>query len=309
MALDQDVRSDVLGPLEAADRRRSACWLAGAASVLVLVAATFLAVRLQSPGSTPAVSLADAVSATAATGSARMRLHTTWGHGDVDVSGVVDFEHGRSSLRGTMQGRPVETRQIGPDQWSRTDQGSDGKTWSHMTLVQAPGEGLSAAEPSRMLARLAAEGTERSRRAAGDRTVVTVHAPVSAVSGRTDRDGRLVDVGVEIDRDGRIRKLAFEDSATRSRTTITYDDFGVTDEVSPPPADEVMDAAEVLGSVMRPQVPAGTDPSLKKLTEGMPGCELFDQQLREVHARSSAGNRATLEQLYRDAKASCEAKK
>jgi hypothetical protein len=214
------------------------------------------------------------------------------------MSGVVDFAHERYELRGSFGGIETETRAIGADQWSRTQQTRDtAKPWIHLTRVDEPGQGIGATEPGRVLQELTAAGTELSRRRKGDRTILVVRAPRSILSARDDR--AVADIRVEVDRDGRIRRLDMDWDEDGGSVSVSYDDFGVAVDVAPPPAAEVTESADMFADVL------GTTDS----EDGRVGCELFDEQRKKLVETTSEANRATFDKLLADAKKACEARR
>jgi hypothetical protein len=300
-------------PLEAdipdlpVDRRspgRSWVALLSAGSLVVLVAGALGVAHLRSQDRLEVLSVAEAAGATTATGSARMTFRVqTAPKVEMVMSGVVDFARDRFALRGTFAGQETEVRGIGADQWSRTQQSTSlASPWIHMSRVDRPDQGIGAAEPVRLLHELTSVGTELSRHRDGNRTVFVVRAPWTVLGARDD--GTVADIRVEVDRDGRIRQLRTDPGENRGSVSITYDDFGVDVTVTPPPADEVSEAADLLGGVL------GTaDPEVRKRFPDLEhvGCELFDEQRKKLAETTSEANRATLDKLLADAKKACEA--
>jgi hypothetical protein len=301
---DEDI-PDLL--VEGPRPERSRVALVSVACLVVLVVGAFGVAHLRSQDRPEVLSVAQAASTTTATGSARLTFRApTAPKVEMVLAGVVDFAHERFALRGTWAGMETELRGIGADQWSRTDQTDRiGRPWVHMTRVDAPGEGIGATEPGRLLHELRTAGTELSRRTRGERTVVVVRAPRSVLGGR--ETGAVTNIDVEIDREGRIRRVEMDGGESSSPVLVTYDDFGVDVEVEPPPASDVSEFADLLGGSL-----GATDPELRKQFPDLDdtlGCGLFDEQRKKLAETTSEANRATLDKLLADAKKACETRR
>jgi hypothetical protein len=306
VTLHQDDIPDLLAG--SGRRERSRIALLSVAAVVVLGAGGLGVALLRSQDQPEALSVAQAASATTATGSARMTVRTqATPKAEMVMAGVVDFARERYVLRGSFAGQETEVRGIGADQWSRTQNlgGLRGKPWTHITRVDEPGQGISAAEPVRLLDELTAVGNELSRSRDGDRTVIVVRAPRS-VLGSPDDDA-LADIRVEVDRDGRIRRLDMPADEKREAVSVTYDDFGVAVDVSPPPPTEVAEWSDVIADVL-----TRTDPKVREQFPDLDdrfGCGLFDEQRKKLAETTSEANRATFDKLLADAKKACEARR
>ena len=261
---------------------------------VVLAGGAVAAVRLADRNQ-DVLTVAQAARTTTATGSARVTVRIA-GEVGFQLSGPVDFARDRYALSGTIGGRAYEMRGIGPEQWTRQELGPTGDTWIHMSLPESyRADGMTGAEPSRMLELLTREGEQLSRRIEGDRTVLVIRILRSELSSSdADQEEEKVDVTVEIDDEQRVRRLAFDPSASgEAATTITYDDFGVEVDVQPPPPGEVAEMPDLLGRT------SGDGPFREEM------CALFDEQLSTLPSDAPQEQRDFLKRMLAEAKASC----
>jgi hypothetical protein len=229
--------------------------LAGVMAV-VLAAGVISAVNLGNRGTTEVLSVAGAAKATTAAGSARLTLRITLSgstrpelpDGDLmTLSGPIDFRKNRYRLVGAFTKQPWELRGIGRDTWMKSDfYGAlgGGKPWTHSRDDMGV-KGFGAAEPTRLLAELTKKGRELSRKQVGDRTVVVIRISSDLFNTVTGAKNSPVDMTVEYDDDGRIRKMSSTQQTPFGTTTgeYRYDDFGIEVDVQPPPADQVQESA------------------------------------------------------------------
>ncbi|MBK5307747.1 MAG: hypothetical protein JJD92_13760 [Frankiaceae bacterium] len=256
---------DRLGQVTRRARRgesRRASALAGVMAV-VLFAGVVSAVSLHNRSSSEVLTVAEAVNATQATGSARMTMRVTitnspqpnvFKGGKVfDVTGLADFVHQRYVLTGTSAGQSIETRIIGKDRWTKIptpvgfgDVG--GKPWLH--TVEKSSESAAGVfndpDPRVLLEALTEQGTVVNTKQVGDRRQTVLRLPGgffgSSSSAAGDADSQVT---IDIDGAGRIRRMATQMTAAELGTltmTLRYDDFGIEVDVQPPPADEVQEA-------------------------------------------------------------------
>ena len=271
---------DRLGEVTRRARRsesKRATALAGLMAV-VLAAGVISAVNLGERGTTEVLSVAGAAKATTEAGSARLTLRTTLTGSTrpelpdgelIRLSGPVDFRKNRFRLVGTFMQKPWELRGIGRDTWMKADFAgafAGGKPWSHSRDVIGV-KGFGAAEPTRLLAELTKKGRELSRKQVGDRTVVVIRISSDLFGTVTGAKTSSVDLTVEYDDDGRIRKMSSTQQTPFGTTTgeYRYDDFGIEVDVRPPPADQVQESASS-GSVTStvPLTGSGSEADRKK---------------------------------------------
>jgi hypothetical protein len=134
----------------------------------------------------------------------------------------------------------------------------DGKAWVRLDLASlgqgadnATGGGLGQADPAGVLDLLRDIGDVETVGPETLRGVPTTHY-------RGTIDTAAVPVDVWVDGDGQTRKFAatLDQAGINVDTVMEYYDFGVKLDVSPPPADEVLDFSDIFGNAPRPTNPA-----------------------------------------------------
>jgi hypothetical protein len=225
---------------------------------VVLAAGVVSALQLGDRGNTEVLTVAGAAEATAAARTARVTMRMSFSESDAaalggsseTLTGSVDFEHHRFTLKGKFVGVVTELRGIGKDRWIMQAglPGLDsGKKWVHNTDTDA---GFEEIDPAKLLDRLTSKGTVMSRKADGDRTAFVLRVPADVLTpgGPGAEDGAYDVVTLLVDADNRVRVLTttLEAGTTGSGGVdleMSYDDFGIEVDVRPPPADEVQEAS------------------------------------------------------------------
>jgi hypothetical protein len=276
--------------------------LAGVLAV-VLGAGVLSAFHFGDRGGTQILTVAGAADATAAARTARVTMRLTFagadaaalGTGSYTLSGPVDFEHQRFSLKGTLAGQGFELRGIGKDQWT-TQLGITGKKWTHSTDDDR-GRGFEQIDPARLLDLLTSKGEQVSRKVVGDRTVFVLRVPSDVLTPGAPTEGGPMEVTVAVDENGLVRTLeTTSESGTSVEVKIfmSYDDFGIAVDVQPPPPGEVADIADLTEQFRSSTQQFSGAPSAEQQKQA---CDMFKRVRQQQPAPQTAQEKAQRRQL------------
>ncbi|MCU1592009.1 MAG: hypothetical protein JWP11_3265 [Frankiales bacterium] len=294
-------------------RRMSA--LAGVMAV-VLTAGLVSALSLHNRGGDEQLSVAAAASATRAARTARLTMEIRLSGKDAvgipggkyTVSGPVDFEHQRFALKGQIMGQDYETRGIGKDTWIRSP-GIPGKTWLHVSQDSAAASEFQRIDPNSLLALLTKNATEQTSTQVGDRTVLALKVRGDVFDPASGSTSPQL-VTVTVDDQHRVRKLETTDSfdsVQRAALTLTFDDFGTAVDVQPPPAGQVGEVSDLMGTATSSS--GGVQTFSGQLGSSKEACAAMAKQVKDLLARAADAKRAEMKKLFDQALASCGPKR
>ena len=280
---------------------RRASVLAGVMAV-VMVAGVASALSLRNRETTEQLTVAGATEATAAARTARMTMEIRFrggaaasSIGTYTISGLIDFEKRRYALKGSTGSQSFETRGIGKDVWVKQP-GLPGKPWLHTTdttETSGTAAGFTGFDPADMLEALTKQAVDQNSHQEGDRRILNLKVR-GGVLDASDDPNSLHDVTVTVDDQDRVRRLEMSedmDELGAARVTLTFDDFGTSVDVQPPPADQVGEFSELF---------SGTGP-----LSTPEGCAAFADAQRKILDKLPAEKRKELEKALEQMSATC----